>query len=167
MKTTEKIFLSGLLACGIFLTSGCDNFSYESKTESHSSVEVNESGINTSSSYKETKSTTRGAIAFKVNDVNLLKGKTVLNLSITNNGDKDVTLKSMIVSFDAEDDNRKAIRDGSVVFDNLAIKLPAGQEIYENFILEDANAEAYNGNFNVNYHFTNILTDPPVDVEAK
>ena len=94
--------------------------SYESKSESSSSFEINSSGtVTTSSSYKETKSESTGDFTFKVNDVNLLKGKTEFNLSITNNSDKDTTLQSMTLSFKATDENNKPIQDGSTKYEKM------------------------------------------------
>lgn len=154
--TKAKIFLVGFLAVGIFLTSGCDSVNYETKFESKSSVEVS------TSSYKETKSESDGDLAFKINDVNLSKGKTELYLSITNNSAQDTTLTNMNVSFKASDENKKLIREGKATFENLSINLPAGTEVYENFVLEDANAESYDGDFSVDYEFSNITTNPPV-----
>ena len=171
MNFTKKFFLTGFLAFGIFLISGCDDFSYESKFESSSSVEVKTSGASSeskfSSSYKETKSASNGEFTFKGNDVNLSDGETEFNFSITNNTDKDLILNEMTLAFKAEDENKKVIREGSCDFKNLAIKLPAGQEIYEKFIIEDSKVTAYNGSFNVDYEISNIVTDPPVQENNK
>ena len=152
----KKIFLLGFLTLGIFLTSGCDDVNYETKFESSSSVSVS------SGSYKETSSTSDGPVAFKSNDVNLKKGSTEFNFSITNKTDKDTTLTGMTLTFKATDDNNKLIREGSCDFNNLSVKLPAGKEIYENFIIEDDKAAAYDGNFNIEYEISNITYNPPV-----
>lgn len=152
----KKIFLIGFLILGIFLTSGCENFNYESKFESSTSVSVS------TGSYKESSSTSNGPLAFKANDVNLKKGCTEFNFSITNNSDKDTTLTGMDISFKATDDNQKVIREGSATFDNLSIKLPAGKEVYENFVIDDDKVEAYNESFNIEYKITNIILNPPV-----
>ena len=152
----KKIFLLGFLTLGIFLTSGCDDVNYETKFESSSSVSVS------SGSYKETSSTSDGSVAFKSNDVNLKKGSTEFNFSITNKTDKDTTLTGMTLTFKATDDNNKLIREGSCDFNNLSVKLPAGKEIYESFIIEDDKAAAYDGNFNIEYEISNITYNPPV-----
>lgn len=165
MNFNKKFFLTGFLAVGILFSSGCDGFSYESKSES--SVEVNSSGINTSSSYKETKAALNGVFSFKANDVNLKKGSTEFNFSITNSSNKDTTLKNLTISFKAVDENNKLIREGSADFENLSVKLPAGQEIYENFVIEDDKVDAFNGSFNVDYEFSNVVFDPPVQDNAK
>ena len=171
MNFAKKIFLTGFLAFGIFLTSGCDDVSYETKFESSSSVEVNSSGAsgdaNFSSSYKETKSKSDGDFTFKANDINLSDGKTEFNFSITNNTDKDLVLNGMKLSFKATDENKKVVREGNCNFENLAIKLPAGQEIYENFVVEDSNATAYNESFHADYEISNIVTDPPTQENVK
>ena len=68
----------------------------------------------------------------------------------------------MTLTFKATDDNNKLIREGSCDFNNLSVKLPAGKEIYENFIIEDDKAAAYDGNFNIEYEISNITYNPPV-----
>lgn len=162
MNFTKKFFLAGFFAIGLFFTSGCDsNVSYESKSESSSSIEVSESGINTSSSYKETKSESKGELAFKANDINLLKGKTELHFSITNNSGKDVVLSNMTVTFKATDEKDKVIREGSTNFENLSILLPADKELYETFVIEDDKATAYDGSFHADYEISNIVLNPP------
>ena len=164
MNAAKKFFLAGFLAVGLLFTSGCDsNVSYESKSESSSSIEVSESGINTSSSYKETKSESKGPLAFKINDVNLLKGETDFNISITNKTDKETTVSEMTITFKATDDKDKVIREGSCTFNNLAVKLPPGKEIYENFAAEDDKAVAYDNSFNIQYEISNITLNPPID----
>lgn len=152
----KKIFLLGFLAVGIFLTSGCENASYETKFESSSSVSVN------TGSYKETSSHSDGPLDFKANDANLKKGSTEFNFSITNKTDKDTTLTGLTITFKAMDDDNKIIREGTCAFENLSIKLPAGKEIYENFILEDDKVAAHGGNFNIEYQITNVVLNPPL-----
>ena len=107
MKRIAKLFLIGCLMTGTFLISGCEEGSYS--FEHSSSVEVStDSGVNYSTSYSETRSA-NGLLNYKLNDVNLLDGKTEIYLSITNNGDKDTTLNAITISFKATDSKGNSI----------------------------------------------------------
>ncbi len=100
---------------------------------------------------------------YKLNDVNLLDGKTEFNISITNNGDKDTTLNAITLNFKAMDEKNKLIREGNCVFDNLSIKLPKGKEIYENFVIEDQSWKMHNDAFNISCDFTDVVLNPPLE----
>ena len=155
----KKIILTGLII-GIFLTSGCEEGSYS--VEHNSSVEVSTSGgINYSTSYSETKSA-NGLLLYKLNDVNLLDGKTEIYLSITNNGNIDTTLNAITISFKAKDEKNKPICEGGSTFDNLTLKLPKDTEVYEKFVIEDPSYKKFDGAFNINCNFDNVILNPPL-----
>ena len=139
---------------------GCSEGS--SSFEHHSSIEVStSSGINYSSSYKEIKSN-NGLFIYKIDDVNLLDGKTAFHLSITNNGNRDTTLNEMTINFKATDDKGKIIREGNCHFDKLAINLPQNKEVHEIFVIEDPNTKNFNDSFDLNIEFTDISINPDV-----
>ena len=155
----KKIILTGLIL-GIFLTSGCEEGSYS--FEHNSSVEVSTSGgINYSTSYSETKSA-NGLLLYKLNDVNLLDGKTEIYLSITNNGNTDTTLNAITISFKATDEKNNPLCEGTSAFDNLTIKLPKDTEVYEKFVIEDPSYKKFDGAFNINCNFDNVMLNPPL-----
>ena len=161
MKRMAKIFLMGCLMTGTFLIGGCEEGSYS--FEHTSSVEVStESGAKYTSSYMETKSA-NGLFIYKINDVNLLDGKTEFRISLTNNGNRDTTLTAITITFKATDDKNKLIREGSCTFDNLKISMPKDKEVYESFIIEDANWKVHNDAFNISCEFTDVAVNPPVD----
>jgi len=161
MKRTAKLFLTACLMAGTFLIGGCEEGSYS--FEHSSSVEVStESGPKYSSSYMETKSA-NGLFMYKLNDVNLLDGRTEFRLSLTNNGKRDTTLTAITITFSAKDEKGKVIREGDCAFDKLQIALPQGKEVYETFIIEDASWKAYDDAFNIHCEFTDVAVNPPVE----
>lgn len=161
MKRVKRFFLFGCLMTGIFLVSGCEEGSFS--VEHSSSVEVStESGVKYSSSYAETKSA-NGLFMYKINDANLLDGKTEFRISITNNGNRDTTLNAITINFQAIDDKNKPIREGSCAFDNLNIQLPKDKEVYESFIIENPTWKAYDDAFNINCEFTDVIINPTVE----
>lgn len=161
MKHLTKIFLIGCLMTVTFLIGGCEEGSYS--FEHNSSVEVStESGAKYSSSYMETKSSS-GLFMYKINDVNLLNGRTEFRLSLTNNGKRDTTLTAITITFKATDEKGKLIREGFCTFDNLKISMPKGKEIYESFVIEDPSWKAYDDAFNIQCEFNDIAIDPLVD----
>lgn len=161
MKRIKKFLLFGCLMAGTFFVGGCEEGNYS--FEHNSSVEVStESGVKYSSSYMETKSA-NGLFMYKINDANLLDGKTELRISITNNGNRDTTLNAITINFKATDDKNKFIREGSCVFDNLNIQLPKDKEVYESFIIENPNWKAYDDAFNINCEFTDVIINPTVE----
>lgn len=161
MKRKSKLFLITCLMAGTFLIGGCEEGSYS--FEHSSSVEVStESGAKYSSSYMETKSA-NGLFMYKLNDVNLLDGRTEFRLSLTNNGKRDTTLTAITITFKATDEKGKLIREGDCTFDKLQISMPQGKEVYETFIIEDASWQAYNDAFNIQCEFTDVAVNPPVE----
>lgn len=161
MKRTAKLFFIGSLMAGTFLIGGCEEGSYS--FEHTSSVEVStESGTKYSSSYMETKSA-NGLFMYKLNDVNLLDGRTEFRLSLTNNGKRDTTLTAITITFSATDEKGKVIREGDCAFDKLQIALPQGKEVYETFIIENESWKAYDDAFNIHCEFTDVAVNPPVE----
>ena len=155
----KSIILAGILA-GFLFTSACEGGSYN--FEHKSAVEVSTSdGIKSAATYSETKSE-NGLLTYKINDVNLLEGKTEIYLSITNNGNIDTTLKNITISFKATDEKNNAIREGSGTFENLNVKLPKGQEVYEKFIIHDANVKNFDGGFDITCNFNDVVLNPPL-----
>lgn len=144
-----------------FFMGGCEEGSYS--FEHNSSVEVSTSGgVNYSTSYTETRSE-NGLLTYKLNDVNLLEGKTEFRLSITNNGSRDTTLNAITINFKATDDKKNMIREGNCDFTNLAISLPKDKEIYETFVIEDANWKTYAKTFNISCDILNVIVNPAVE----
>lgn len=118
--------------------------------------------MNYSTSYTETRSE-NGLFTYKLNDVNLLEGKTEFRLSITNNGSRDTTLNAITINFKATDDKKNMIREGNCDFTNLAISLPKDKEIYETFVIEDANWKTYDKTFNISCDIINVIVNPAVE----
>lgn len=161
MKRIAKLFLIGCLMTGTFLISGCEEGSYS--FEHSSSVEVStDSGVNYSTSYSETRSA-NGLLTYKLNDVNLLDGKTEIYLSITNNGNKDTTLNAITISFKATDSKGNVISDGISTFDKLSLQLPKDKEVYESFTIEDPNYKKFDNDFNINCEFNDVILNPPLE----
>jgi len=160
MNFAMKLFLVCCLMSGGLIVNGCSEVS--TSFEQKSSIDVStSSGINYSSSYMEMKSA-NGLFLYKVNDINLVDGRTEFYISITNNGDRDTTLKEITIDFKATDSTGKLIREGSTHFDNLSLSLPKGTEVYETFAIEDPAYKKFEDGFEVNYKFKNIVIDPEV-----
>lgn len=160
MNFVTKLFLACCLMSGVLILNGCSEVS--TSFEQKSSIEVStSSGINYSSSYTEKKSA-NGLFLYKINDINLIDGRTEFYISITNNGDRDTTLKEITITFKATDSAGKTIREGSTHFDNLSLSLPRGEEIYEVFAIDDPAYKKFDDGFEVNYGFKNIVVDPEV-----
>ena len=161
MKFTSKIVVAGCLAAGLLLTSAYSEGSYN--FEQKSSVEVSSSsGINYAASYKEGKSE-NGLFVYKIDDANLSDGKTEIYLSITNNGDRDTTLNEMTINFKATDEKGNLIRECGTHFNNLSINLPRNKEVHQIFVIEDPNFKKFDGNFDVNCDFIDVIIDPIVE----
>ena len=157
----EKSGLIVCLAIGTLFVGGCQEGSYS--VEHKSEVEVStDTGIKASTSYKETRSD-NGTFEYKINDFNLLDGKTEIYLSITNHGDKEVMLTNFAIKFSAKDDKNKVIREGNCEYPNLSIKLPPEKEIYQLFVIQDNDWKAYRDSFNVDFEFYNVQIDQPIE----
>ncbi len=161
MNSAKKLLLVGCLVSGALIANGCSEGS--TSFEHKSSIEVSTSaGINYSSSYTETKSDS-GLFAYKINDVNLLDGRTEFYISITNNSDRDTTLKEMTITFQATDLNGKLIREGSTHFSNFSLSLPRGKEVYDAYVIEDPDYKRVDDGFEVNCQFRNLVVDPAIE----
>ena len=160
MNFIKKIAAICCLTGAIFLVNGCSEGS--TSFEHKSSIEVNtSSGVSYKSSYSEAKSE-NGLFNYKLNDVNLLDGKTEFYISITNNGKRDTTLNEITINFSATDSKGKVIREGKTHYNNLSINLPKDKEIYEVFAIEDPDYKKFDDTFNVHCDFTDVIINPDV-----
>ena len=161
MGVIKKFLIVCCLIIGATVINGCSEVS--TSFEHKSSVEVStSSGVNYSTSYSETKST-NGLFIYKLNDVNLLDGRTEFHISITNNGKRDTTLNELTIAFKATDLKGNLIREGSTHFDNLSISLPQGQEVYERFAIDDPEYKRFDDSFDINCEVKNVSINPLVD----
>ena len=157
MKFGKKyVVLAGLLA-GILFTGVCEGESYN--LENKPAIEFGTSNYTINS---EAVKSENGLLTYKINDVNLLEGKTEIYLSITNNGDFDTTMDAITISFKAADEKNNVIREGSGTFENINVKLPKGKEVSEKFIIHDENVKNFGGNFNITCDFNNVVLNPPL-----
>ena len=166
MNFMTRIGFVAFLMTGIFFIGGCEEASYS--VEHSSSVEVStDSGIKASSSYKETRSSSTGLFEYKINDANLLDGKTEIYVSLTNHSDKEVVLTNIAIKFAATDEKNKPIREGECGYPNLSVKLPVDKEVYQAFVIEDPNWKAYNESFSISCDFYDVQTNPPIEKATK
>lgn len=161
MKFARKtIILAGILA-GILFASSCEgriyNYEHKSAVEVGTSNDIQPYSINSEAVKSE-----NGLLTYKINDVNLLEGKTEIYLSITNNGKVDTTMDAITISFKAADEKNNVIREGSGTFENLNVKLPRGKEVYEKFIIDDANVKNFDGGFDITCNFNDVVLNPPL-----
>ena len=92
MKFGKKyVILAGILAWILF-TGVCEGESYN--LENKPAIEFGTSNYTINS---EAVKSENGLLTYKINDVNLLDGKTEIYLSITNNGDFDTTLDAITI----------------------------------------------------------------------
>ena len=113
MSFVKKFAVICCIMSVVLIANGCSEGS--TSFEHTSTVEVStSSGINFSSSYSETKSSASEPFTFKINDANILDGKVEIYTSITNNGNRDTTLREMSLTFVANDSNGKEITNGTI-----------------------------------------------------
>lgn len=103
-----------------------------------------------------------GLFLYKINDVNLIDGRTEFYISITNNSDRDTTLKEITKAFKATDSTGKFIREGSTHFNNLSLSLPKGKEVCDAYAIDDPAYKKFDDGFEINCEFKNIRVDPEV-----